>query len=275
MRTLRVSLFVVSFLMAPPQQPSAAGLFRIDRSEKNPAPGLQEVVTAWSRQFVSLGPALVIDHVEIHGHNNANNPYDVVVSFSSGALCGSAILRLDGVLFGSGGLIDGASYCKQSFRLNRAQTARAEAIFKVTRKDRHEIGEKLIATFSVSPKFELVLRIENPPVAPAVRWTRYGSGRRDDQFSMRVTRDGKPLATMDPPPSIVSIISSVGLLRPGESVELRAPISSWGDISRPGHYVVQGAFSTELFEAGTESPAGLGHSDQWDRRFQGTVTFVR
>jgi hypothetical protein len=272
---LLVSLFVLSFLMAPPQQPSASGVFRIDRSEKNPAPGLQEVVTAWSRQFVSLGPALVIDHVEIHGHNNANNPYDAVISFSGGALCGSAILLLDGVLIGSAGSSEGASECKQSFRLNRDQATRAEAIFKVKRKDRHQVGEKLIATFTVSPKFELVVRIENPPGAPAVRWTKYGSGRRNDQFSMRVTRDGKPLATIDTPPFVGDFISTLGLLRPGESVELRAPISSWCDISRPGRYVVQGALSTELFEAGTEWPSGLGHSDQWDRRFQGTVTFVR
>jgi len=200
--------------------------------------------------------------------------YNIVVSYSSGALCGSAILQLDDMLIGSAGTSEGASECKQSFRLNRVQAARAEGIFNVTRKDRHEIGEKLIATFSVSPKFELVVRIENPSGATSVRWSRNGSqrGLRDNQFSMRVTCDGKSLTVIDSPPFAGSFISTLGLLRPGESVELRAPISSWCDISRPGQYVVQGAFGTELFGAGDEWPSGSGHSDQWDRTFQGTVT---
>src|SRR5262245_55451965 len=102
MKTSIVSLFMAVFLTASPQQPSASGLFRISRSEKNPASGLQEVVTAWSRLYISVGPELVINHVEIHGHNNANSMYDAVVRFS-GALCGSAILRLEGEWIGSSG----------------------------------------------------------------------------------------------------------------------------------------------------------------------------
>jgi len=110
-------------------------------------------------------------------------------------------------LIGSDGSSEEASECKQSFRLTRDQTTRAEAIFKVKRKDRHQIGKKLIATFTVSPNFELVVRIENPPGAPAVRWTKYWGGRRDDQFSMRVTLNGKPLGTIDNPPSLGEFIS--------------------------------------------------------------------
>jgi hypothetical protein len=272
MRTLLVSLFVAPFLMTSPLQSPASGVYPIMRSEKNPAPDLQEVVTPWSRQFVSLGPALIIDHFELHSNNNANSLYNAVVSYSSD-WCGGAVLRLDEVWIGTNGSSGGTPDCKLSFLLTRAQATRAEALFKVKRQNRHEIGEKLHATFSVSPKLEFVVRIENPPHATAVRWIRGGSqrGPRDNQFSMRITRNGKPLPEIDAPS--MGGVFALQLLKPGDSVELRAPISSWGDISRTGHYVVQGAFSTELFDAATETPHGLGHSDQWDRRFQGTVTF--
>jgi len=272
MRTSIFSLFIVSFLVGQQQLPET-GVFPILKSEKNHAPGLHELVTPSLRQFVSLGPALVVEKVEIHGDNNANTAYRAVVRYSRGALCGSAVLRLDGVLIGSSGSSDGGTSCKQSFTLTRAQATRTAEIFKVKLQNRHLIGGKLRATFSVSPKFELILRIENPPDGKAVRWRRGGAqrGPRDNQFSMQITRNGRPLAKVEA--FSWGGPSSVHTLKPGESVELRAPISSWGDISRRGSYVVEGAYYTALYEPGPEMPHGLGSSDQWDRRFQGTATF--
>jgi hypothetical protein len=187
--------------------------------------------------------------------------------------CG-VILLLDGVLIGSNGTSVDAQGCRSSFPLTRAQAVRAEALFGVTRKDRHQIGERLRATFSVSPKRELLVRIENPPGAPPVRWRRGGlqRGLRDNQFSMRITRNGKPVPEIDAPSTIGPGLVGWTTLKPGEAVEMKSPISSWGDISRPGRYVVHGAFWTELFAVGGR-PDDLGRGDRWDRRFTGTVSF--
>jgi hypothetical protein len=258
-------LFCTSIVMAQ-ELPRVSGIYETLRIVQSAGPGLIEVKTPWSHSFVGLGPLVSVKDVEIHGSNNANSMYNAVVGN-----CG-VILLLDGVLIGSNGTSVDAQGCRSSFPLTRAQAVRAEALFGVTRKDRHEIGEKLRATFSVSPKLELVVRIENPLGAPPVQWVRGGAqrGPRDNQFSMRITRNGKPVPEID----AHSMDGLMGrpILKPGEAVEMMAPISSWGDISRPGRYVVQGAFWTELFPVGVR-PNDLGRGDRWDRRFTGTVTF--
>ena len=263
---LGLLLFCTSIVMAQ-ELPRVSGVYPTVRIVQSAGPGLIEVKTPWSQSFVSLVPVVTVKDVEIHGSNNANSMYTAVVGYCS------AVLLLDGVLIGSNGQGVDAKGCRSSFSLTRAQAVRAEALFGVTRKDRHQIGEKLRATFSVSPKLELVVRIENPLGAPPVQWVRGGAqrGPRDNQFSMRITRNGKPV------PEIVAHsmggISGMGRLGPGEAVEIRAPISSWGDISRPGRYVVQGAFHTELARNDAEAFGGLGRSERWDRRFTGTVSF--
>ena len=89
---------------------------------------------------------------------------------------------------------------------------------------------------------------------------------------MRIKRDGKPVAEIVA--HSMGGLSGMRRLGPGEVVELRAPISSWGDISRPGRYVVQGAFHTELSPIDADGFGGVWSADHWDRRFEGTVTFV-
>jgi hypothetical protein len=268
-KTLAALLACVSIVLA--QEPTASGVYALTRNEQKAGPGLREVRTAWSLFFVSLGSALPVKNAEIHGSNNANSMYNVVVRFSQ-MPCGQTVLQLDGALIGSNGLSEGMD-CTLSFPLTRAQAARAEAFFGVTRRDREEIGAKLRATFSVSPRFELVVRIENPVGELPVHWVRGGSqrGLRDNQFAMRITRDGQPLAVID----AVSMggISALDTFKPGETVELRAPISGWGDISRPGRYVVQGTFYTELSPIDVSRQGGLARGDRWDRSFHGTVTF--
>jgi hypothetical protein len=267
-KTLAALLVCVSTVLA--QEPGASGVYSLTRYEQSAGPGLREVRTSWSHYFVSLGSALPVNNVEIHGSNNANSLYNALV-LSPGTPCGQAVLQLDGALIGMNGSNEGRD-CTRSFSLTRAQAVRAEAVFGVTRRDRHEIGAKLRATFSVSPALELVVRIENPAGELPVRWSRGGSqrGPRDNQFSMRITRDGQPLEIIDPPS--LGGISGLNTFKPGEAVELRAPISSWGNISRPGRYVVKGAFYTELSPMGS-SQGGLGRGDRWDRSFRGTVTF--
>jgi hypothetical protein len=66
-------------------------------------------------------------------------------------------------------------------------------------------------------------------------------------------------------------IAALQVLKPREGVELRAPISSWGDIPSPAATSFK-VFSTELFEAGTETPQGLAAATG-GIAFQGTVTF--
>jgi hypothetical protein len=268
-KTLAALLVCVSTVLA--QEPGASGVYTIMRYEQSAGPGLREVRTAWSLYFVSLGSLLPVKDVEIHGSNNANSMYNAVVRYSWTS-CGGTVLQLDGALIGSNGSSEGAD-CTRSFSLTRAQAARAEVFFGVTRRDRHEIGAKLRSKFSVSPAFELVVRIENPAGEPPVHWVLGGSqrGLRDNQFSMRITRDGQPLAVIDAPS--MGGISALDTFKPGETVELRAPISSWGDISRPGRYVVQGTFYTELSPIGVSRQGCLACGDRWDRSFQGTVTF--
>jgi hypothetical protein len=272
MKALLLPLLFVSFVTV--QQPSgASGVFPITRSEMKPTPGLQQVMTAWSTQYVGLGPALKVEQVEIHGDNNANSMYNVVLRYSS-ALCSGAgaVLQLNGVLIGLKGSSTGTPGCKYSFALTRDQTTRAEAFFKVKRIDRLEIGKDLRATFSVSPKLRLVLRIENPSHAPTVQWQEGGSqpDQRNNQFSMRITRNGKPLPEINVPD--MGGLFGVQTLKQGETVELSTPIAGWGDVSVPGRYVVQAVFYTELAPAGAGFP-GLGRGDRWDRSFRGTVSF--
>jgi hypothetical protein len=264
-------LLVFAGVLVAQQPPLPSGFYPIIRGESIAGPGLREVVIAQQRQFVELDAALSLNGIEIYAANNENSIFYAFVRYTRPA-CVRVVLQLDALSISSNGWGQDPDGCDVSFNLTPEQATRAANLFGTQRQDRREIGQHLQATFLVSDNRELVLRITNPQDGPAVQWRLGGRNRgpRDNQFSMRITRDGQLIPTIGA--SDLGGLSTMKLLRPGESAEVRAPISSWGDVSRPGRYVIEGAYETSLAPGGADT-LGVDRRSRWDRRFTGTATF--
>jgi hypothetical protein len=222
---------------------------------------------------VHLSAALTVKDARMHSTSNANSVFNLYVHHTSPPPCTGAILQLDRDTIRSNGGGSGQEGCSVLFTLTAEHATRAAAFFGTTRNDRKEVGERLRATFSVTDNRQLVVRIENPPDAPAVYWEHGGRNRgpRDNQFSMRLTRDGQaltPVGAFD-----FGGLMTMPLLQPGGFVELSAPISSWGDVSVPGRYVVEAAYETALAPFNGDLMASPRMDLAWARRFEGTASF--
>ena len=243
-------------------------------SDSGPGPGLRNIATSGGRRFVRLGSPLSSQRAEIYAGNNRNDLFFAMVYFP-GTGCSDSLLQLDAesILSTGYGSDSNSNTCNVFFSLTPVQAARAAAFFKTTRQDRHEIGERLSATFSVSDSLELVVRITNPPEASPVQWQKGGRNRgaRDNQFSMRITRDGQPVRTIEA--IDLGGLSGMMVHEPGQAIEVRAPITNWGDISIPGRYVVEGAYEIVLTPVGVRPYADGRRGEMWDRRFEGRATF--
>jgi hypothetical protein len=249
-----------------------SGIYPITHIELAARPGLHQIRP---NQFAGIGPALSFKSIGIYSVNNANTSFSLVVEYR-GPVCSSALMQLDtqAILSYSGGGETSnqpgvARNCDVSFTLTPMQAERASKLFHTTRHTRHEIGGQLAGTFSIANSRYLVLRLSNPPDAPAIQWYQRGHrGPRDDQFSMRITRNGKPVQVI-----LAADFGGPGSFRtlnPGGQFEIRAPIAGWGDISSPGHYVVEAAYETILQPTG-DFPDH--RTEVWDRRFEATVSF--
>jgi hypothetical protein len=94
-------------------------------------------------------------------------------------------------------------------------------------------------------------------------WVR---GPRNNQFVIRIKRNGQAI------PSVPAMDLGGGVfletLRPGESVELRTPLSSWADISNRGTYIAEAEFRTVFYSMVKES-----ENPGWDLIRSGIVAF--
>ncbi len=229
------------------------------------------------------GSAIRTQKILLYARDNGNTQYvlDVRSATSSPSACGGGILSIGGDVVISESYGSGPAECSMSFEIDRPFAMRVATALSVVRQDRTAIGQALVGRFSTpqatyppGQPIEIVLTIENPSTAPAITWRRGGRNRgaRDNQFSIMITRDGAPVAPLSAPDS--GGRSQMLPLAPGARQEVRAPLASWGDVSRPGRYVVECRYETELAPDGVDPYDDAQRGAMWDRAFTGTVSFT-
>lgn len=227
------------------------------------------------RTPLARGARITPTRAELYATQNDNRQYSLQF-FYRREDCREAVLVIGTTELVSNGYSSDDVSCAASFTLDRAQADRTASALGIQRRDRSEVGARLTGTFAPSaPRIrpgeaiEVVLTITNPPGAPPVRWRQGGRNRgpRDNQFSLIIERDGQPIAPIEA--WDFGGLTGMPTLAPGESVTVRAPIAAWGDIARPGRYVVRCTYETELTVA-TGDPFA---NPTWDRRFEGVIRF--
>lgn len=232
-----------------------------------------------SKSDVPLGPRLSPLHARLFSETNANDRYQLFVKYARDAGCSAGLLVASGAIVASEGYGNDSESCDFSFVLTASQASAAAGALRIPRLDRTPIGDRVRARFAsestsyaVGKPVIVLLTLENPSDAAGV-----ALGLTNCQFSFRVRRDGRPVKDSSAGGESCGGMGARRTIATGGELELRAPIASaaevasYGDVSVPGHYVVEcryeGDFSPEHREVG-------GDDDRvWTRSFEGTVEF--
>jgi hypothetical protein len=216
----------------------------------------------------------------LYAAQNDNARYRLMVFYGQPGSCGDALLTLGTDAIPNRSLGANEQNCTVSFVLTRALADRAAAALRIPRQDRSPLGEAITGTFAPSARrarrgapVEVVLTIESPAATPTVGWERGGRSRgpRDNQFSLRIERNGQPV-----PPIEAQDLGGPFDYQPlsaGTTAEVRAPVAAWGDISRPGRYVVHCRYETSFVPDGIDPSDDTHRGAVWDRVFEGTIRF--
>jgi hypothetical protein len=245
--------------------PTEGGVFEMPRRDPRPVRGARIRAT----------------ELRLYSHQNDNARYSLMVRSARVPTCPQALLDLGGELLANESWGHDDDSCDNHFGLTRAQADRAAALLSIAREDRSPIGERVTGTFTPSRRrarrgepVEVVLTMTNPADAPAVRWQHGGRNRgpRDNQFTLSVERDGRPVTPIEA--WDFGGLSALELLAPGASAEVRAPVSAWADVSQPGTYVVRCMYDTSFTQDGGDANRRtFGGAAVWERRFEGTIRF--
>jgi hypothetical protein len=239
------------------------------------------MTTSRGVEWATLGPVVRPKRTVLFSEDNANTRFQLLVEFPSGGhrcVDGAVVLGTSAV--SSNGYGSNGRDCSLSFQLDATLATSAARVMRVARQDRRPAGVRVQGTFAPSAAVyragqlvEIVLTLQNPVGAPRV--LRHQGGRqrgpRDNQFSFRITRDGQPVPEV--PGMDFGGLGGAAPFDPGQSAQLRAPLDRWGDVSRPGHYVVECAYETQFSPDGARPYDDADRGAIWDRSFQGRITF--
>lgn len=246
---------------APPPKQNEDGIYRIEGETRTKLHPLRAVLFAG---------------------DNQNTRYELMVRYRHPGMKqgGEGELVVGGDVLKTSGYGSDSDSLMLDWELSATDASRVAAMLHIARQERHPIGDALKGTFAPVQKtvksgqlVEMELTIENPPSAPAVKYTQGGRqrGPRDDQFSFTVTRNGQPVA----PISAYNLggISTMPELAPGATATFKTTVDGWADVTAPGHYVVECRWETELAPGGVDPYDDAHRGEAWDKAFTGTVSF--
>lgn len=231
---------------------------------------------AWARTRARVVP---VRHV-LSSMDNGNTRYSLFLEYRRGrGECTEGLLRLGPTATRASSWGSSPGVCALHFELSPALADLAAAHFRVRRLDRRPIGERVTATFSTpravyqpGEPVPIVLTFHNPPDAPRVLRVVGGRNRgpRNNRFSLQITRDGAPVAEIEG--WDFGGLSTTVSIEPGGDGTVEEEVGRWGDLSAPGHYLVECRYETELHPDGF-SYRDASSGEVWDGQWTGTVRF--
>jgi hypothetical protein len=231
--------------------------------------------------WIKPGGPISTSRLFVFSQDNANSRYRLMAWGADAGTSEDAALMMNGVVVAvTEGRGSDNGFPVFEFQLEPAQASAAAKALRILRQDRSPVAQSVVGTFAVgravfAPRepVEVVLTLRNPADASEVlRWQGGRQrGPRDNQFSFTVTRDGRSLPELEG--YDFGGLSSYRPLEPGASIELRAMLGSWVDLSSEGHYSVECRYETEFNPAGARPFDDDQRGAYWDRIFTGQVAF--
>jgi hypothetical protein len=209
---------------------------------------------------------------------NDNRAYSYAAEYR-GTCSMSVVVLADGVAVSASGWGSGNGQCRYDFPVDRAMADRIAHAFGIERHDRSSSGDRVTVRFSTDRMLDrgapIVVRatFTNPAGAATVQ-REVGCVR----FSFVIYRDGRHVATLDPPPSgcPVGFVPEAGGTSADDSVDVRP----WANNVQPGIFDTPGRYRLECRYDTSFAPDGARTFDApyfsaqvWDRSFTGVVDF--